>query len=494
VIGQTIQGMNRQPTDFPHGWNRAGGSRATPRLLGPALSLVVSFLFATLATAQGLTNGSLRIHIADDSGRVVPGSDVTISETATGISRSARVGREGSLALLFLPAGEYEVHSERLGYRPQRVTGVPVRPGRHLDITIRMRAALPPVNEVDSVSLQSLAGGTLAGVRQVFPGPWLAHFPALKRDLTEVFRLSSQTGENLSIEGLPESSTGIVVDGSPMGGVRYPDFGLDAFRATAFSMSYFRSAELVTNDVDVEWQGSGGGYLSGHTRRGTRSLAMEGFGTWSGAPVASSDEFPGSPPDFMSGNAGLFISGPILRDTAHFALGVEAERLEWPQPRAWELDEAFDARVVSVARGTFALDLESHTRPRVLRTDAGSAFARADWQIARRHRLEIRANAAVLPTILHDGSDAPAIATLEGADFSAGAALTSQLGERTGYEVRLGAERTLREGALTTVRVRRDADLSPSHARVPLQGWTQCRRCRLRLQLLERAQCGGFLR
>jgi hypothetical protein len=442
--------MNRQLIHFLPAWDRAGGSRVRPRLLGPALSLVGSLLLTTLASAQGLTNGSLRIRVADDSGRVVPGADVTISETATGISRSARVGREGAFALLFLPTGEYEVHSERLGYRPQRVTGIPVRSGRHLDVTIRMRAALPPVHEIDTVSMLSLSGATLAGVRQSFRRSWLAHLPAVKRDLSEVFRLSSQTGENLSIEGLPESSTGIVVDGAALGSVRYPDFGLDAFRATAFSMNYFGSAELVTNDVDVEWQGSGGGYLSGHTRRGTRSLTVESFGTWSGAPVASSDEFPGSIPDFMSGNVGLFVSGPILRDTAHFALGLEAERLEWPQPRAWELDEAFDARVVSAARSAFALDLESHTRPRVLRTDAGSAFARADWQIARRHRLEMRANAAVLPTILHDGGGAPSVATQEGADFSAAAALTSQLGERTGYEVRLAGERTLRDGALTT--------------------------------------------
>src|SRR5207253_5487990 len=151
-------------------------------------------------------------------------------------------------------------------------------------------------------------------------------------------------------------------------------------------------------------------------------------------------------PSYTNGTAGVLISGPIVRDTAHFVIGLEAQRLEQPLPRPWEMDDSTDARLVSLARQTFAVDLQSYTQPRVLRTDVVSGFARVDWQLSGVHRLDVRASGANLPRMFEPTLAAPAAPAhvQQGSDIAAAAVLTSDVAPHIAHELRVAAERTLR--------------------------------------------------
>lgn len=400
------------------------------------------------AGAQSLTAGTLAGTIRDGEGRVLTEALVRATGPAGSVSRLTRSVAGGRFELAFLPPGEYEVLVERLGYRPKRLERVPIRPGQTVDLAVVLEAAPPPVDRVDVESFRAAAlGASRAGQGDWFTAFDVARLPSDGRELTELLRLSAAAAGDRSVEGLPASLGGLFVDGVPFFPARHPDLGSAQRGASAFPLSAFEQAELVTNGLEIEWSDFAGGILSGHTRRGTADLQMRTFGQWSGGPLRSSRYFDAGDlsPNVVQG--GMLFTGPVIRDTAHFVVGIEGWRVDTPLPRPWE-PEAPASQLVPVAQSLYNVDLSAYQRPRVVRADAVSAFGRFDWELAADHALSVRASIASLPSAAQDLGPAHAAslgAVAEGADFSVAATLSSRFSERWMQELRFGVGASRRE-------------------------------------------------
>jgi hypothetical protein len=77
--------------------------------------LAITLLISALAFAQG--TGIMVGTVADESGAVIPNVTVTITNKATGISRTASTNSEGYFSAPALPAGDYTVRAEATGFR-----------------------------------------------------------------------------------------------------------------------------------------------------------------------------------------------------------------------------------------------------------------------------------------------------------------------------------------------------------------------------------------
>jgi hypothetical protein len=113
----------------------------------------------------------------------------------------------------------------------------------------------------------------------------LVELPEERREFTELGRFSSVSDAELNTQGLPSWLSRVVVDGIPFAPARNPDLAIGRLGGAAFPLSSFSAAELVTNGLDVEWSGAAGGFLSGHTQRGTRESEIRAYGDWSGGAV-----------------------------------------------------------------------------------------------------------------------------------------------------------------------------------------------------------------
>lgn len=420
-----------------------------PRLIACGVSAsLLSLAFASTVFAQSLTGGTIGGIVRGPDGRPLIEASVLLTETASGLTRTASTSYTGRFSITVLPPGEFELFVERFGYRPQRIMGIPVRPGRKVDLVIELEPAPPPVDSVHVVLYRASAlAGSRAGESQGISPFELHRLPDRSRELGEALRSSTIATPELEIEGLPRSLSGVVVDGVPFTGARHPDLADGSLPGSAFPLSAFDRVELVTNGIDVEWSGFAGGYLAGHTRRGTRELEVRTYGTWSGGGLWSSKYFE---PGALTHNAlrgGFLVSGPIIRDTAQFILGVEAWRSEAPFPRAWE-PESIAAELVPVAQSVYGVDLQAYRHPRLFRREAISGFGRFDWQIAPEHALAVRTNFSSLPAASYDpgvGRSASPDSRFQGTDLSVAATLASELGERWVQEIRFGLERSERE-------------------------------------------------
>jgi hypothetical protein len=228
---------------------------------------------------------------------------------------------------------------------------------------------------------------------------------------------------------------------------RSPDLATTAFRSAAFPLSGFAHSDLQTNGVDVEWSDVPGATLSSSSRRGSRRFDVQLYGDWTGQDVSSSDYFDASALTYNSFRAGAVVTGPVIPDTANFALGAEVWSLQTPVPRAWT-PNPLDSALLQVAADSFGVDLSPYVEPRVTKTELLSTFGQFEWRPAERHRVALRGNVAGFKTedpILGSGHLASLGAESEGLDGSAALELHTQFTPWLAMDLRSGLTSSRRE-------------------------------------------------
>ncbi len=402
-----------------------------------AVGMVLALGLATPAMAQSITAGELAGTVYDSLGQPLDGADVIVLDRASGAQRVAVVARGGLYRFPLLPAGEYEVFAEALGYRPRRVMRVPVRPGVVLDVPVVLAFAAPPVKNVDT---SYFAPGVYQGVSTA-SGRWLAPFavsglPENDRTLSGVAAFSTNRESTLAGEGLPASFSGLEIDGLPVSPILHPGIPNDV--GSAFPRGAFLDVQQVDGGPDVEWTGFAGGALSGFSRQGTATPIVKSFLDYTGSAMSSSKYFATDATSNSSIRGGMFFTGPIIPDTAHFVLGVEAERVQSPLPAAWTNDS-----LVNIARDSFATGLSAYTKPRLATTQRVSLFGRLDWQLTDDNALGVSAyygNDKLTGSDLGAGATPSLGSNLTASNFAADVVLASTISPAWASELRAGVQ------------------------------------------------------
>jgi hypothetical protein len=417
--------------------------RAT-KAFAVSVSACLVLLVAGRAGAQTLTSGAVEGVIRDSAGGAMVGVNVTLMGVSTGATRTTVTAQDGSYRFMLVGPGDYQLVLERIGYRPVHVEGVAVNEGQRLDVGATLARERTPTGVVDVQRLPG-AGHERPGLSEWIPSSAFSRVPGDRPDLTQVARVSSMLGPDLASEGLPPSYTGLALDGLRYEVARnpaYPGVGLGA----SLPLTAVSFADYIGAPVDAEWSGSAGGILAAHTPTGSRSPAVRAFGRWSVPSLVSSPNFDTHGLSLNDGDGGVLFTGPVMRDSAFLAIGVEARHTEralaglWPQGMGNDL--------LQVAKDNFGTDLASYTRPRVARSEAVSAFTRFDWQVSSDNSVDAR---AVFTRIPHaDDGSTPTVSaglgpTYLGNDFVASAGLRSVLGGSTANELRIGFDGSTRD-------------------------------------------------
>ena len=90
--------------------------------------------------AQSVT-GSIQGTIVDSSGGVLPGVTVTVTNTATGSSRTVVTDATGTFRAELLPVGPYELSAQLSGFATRKQSGITLTVANELTFRIEMRVA-----------------------------------------------------------------------------------------------------------------------------------------------------------------------------------------------------------------------------------------------------------------------------------------------------------------------------------------------------------------
>ena len=202
--------------------------------------LFAALIFTWLsAEASAQVTAEISGTVKDQSGAVLPGVEVTVTQTATSTSRSAVTNETGSYLLSNLPIGPYRLEAALPGFRTFVQTGIVLQVGSS--------PAVNPVLEVGQVTEQvevqanaALVETRQAGVGSVVENARILELPLNGRALIELVALSGAATPAPTLDGTggrdPFSKGNISVAGGMNAGLNYALDG--AYHNNPFDAGY----------------------------------------------------------------------------------------------------------------------------------------------------------------------------------------------------------------------------------------------------------------
>ena len=184
------------------------------------LGLLVSALVITAVWAQGST-AQISGTVKDQTGAVLPGVEITATQTATGIARTVLSDETGFYTVPNLPVGPYRLEASLTGFRTYVRTGIALEVNSNPQINVVM--AVGQVTE--SVEVQAnaaLVETRSVGVGQVMENERILELPLNGRNVTELITMAGgAVGGNLASGRSFPNQQEIAVAGSISGSVAY---------------------------------------------------------------------------------------------------------------------------------------------------------------------------------------------------------------------------------------------------------------------------------
>src|SRR6185503_14773978 len=121
------------------------------RKLQVLLGFFVCCLFASICNGQ-LIRGLISGVVTDPEGAVIPGVQITLTNTSTNVKRNAETNASGAYRFVAVDSGEYSIEFQLPGFETRKVTNVTVRTAQELvlDQALRVGAAETNVSVIET--------------------------------------------------------------------------------------------------------------------------------------------------------------------------------------------------------------------------------------------------------------------------------------------------------------------------------------------------------
>jgi hypothetical protein len=291
----------------------------------PLLALALAFLghpaFAILAQAQ--TAATLTGRVVAPDATTLPGVQLTLQNTATGLTRKMTSGEDGRFIFADVTPGPYELRGELSGFLPTIRRDITLTVAGTLTLTLAMNlgvevsvsTAAPTVNTaspelsflVGEQAIQTLPlnGRNFTDLALLQPGV----LPYPSRDGGSVVA----HGLGMSVNGQDYRSNVYLLDGTLQNDFTNGPAGSAA--GTALGMEAVREFRVETNAYSAEFGRSYGGQINVLTKSGTNTTRGTAYEFHRNDALDAPNYFDvGGKPDFTRNQYGVSLGGPLQRD------------------------------------------------------------------------------------------------------------------------------------------------------------------------------------
>src|SRR5262245_30655684 len=301
------------------------------------------FVFFASATSWAQAGATAQISgtVKDSSGGVLPGVDVTATQTDTGLKRNTTTATVGAYTIPNLPPGPYKLEAMLQGFRTFEQTGIVLQLGASPTINVTM-----PLGQVaETITVQanaSLVETKNLGVGQVVTNKQVLELPLNGRNPADLLALLPasipQPALNATSRSMGGSSGGIAY--SLAGGLSFGvSFVLDG--ATHNNVYDNLNLPLPFPDALGEFKAEtsamtaqngmhSGGAVNAITKSGSNSFHGSGFEFFrhhnmnATDPFASKDADGNRKDDGLKRNQyGATLGGPLAKDRLFFFAGYQ---------------------------------------------------------------------------------------------------------------------------------------------------------------------------
>jgi hypothetical protein len=296
-----------------------------------ALSLLI---FTTLpAAAQSPSTGAqLSGTILDPNNAVVRGATVTLHSETTGADLSTTSDASGQYAFLLVPAGQYTLTVEAVGF--SKVSNPGIR------LTVGQLAVLPVTLQLAAVSAEVTVTGeaqlvetSRASVATTVNQTRIDNLPINGRNYINFTLTNSQVARDtapsigaaptsgLNVGGQRARSNLVNVDGADA-----VDNSVNGVRSTV-SQEAVQEFQIMTNGYAAEYGRASGGVINIVTRSGSDAFHGTAFGYLRNRNIQAVNPFSTvSNPAYTRVQSGLTLSGPLKKDRTFYFFSFESTR------------------------------------------------------------------------------------------------------------------------------------------------------------------------
>jgi outer membrane receptor protein involved in Fe transport len=301
--------------------------RVSRVLAGLGMALLLFPLVAGAQTETGRITGV----ITDQTGGVLPGVTVTITQTATGTVRSAVTDAAGRFAVTNLQPGPYEAKFELTGFATRTAqVNVTVGSAVNVDASLQIAGATEAVTVVAESAVINTAN---AEVATTISQMQIRELPTITRNVYDLVGTApnvapdpeSDRGTGYAINGARSAGTNILLDGSANN---------DEFTATigqAVPLDSVQEFSVITNNFSAQYGRATGGIVNVATKSGTNSFRGTAYEFYRSDKLATNTFDNKSngieKGEFTRHQNGFSAGGPVVRDKMHFFSNLEYIRV-----------------------------------------------------------------------------------------------------------------------------------------------------------------------
>jgi hypothetical protein len=298
-----------------------------PFLLRAAVGVLLSVLASTSAWAQA--TAQISGTVKDQSGGVLPGADVTVVHTSTGVARSTVSDETGSFAMPSLPVGPYRLEVALSGFRTFVQTGIVLQ----VNANPVINAVLQLGELAETVSVEanaSMVETRTPNISQVIENERILELPLNGRQVTDLVTLgggavqtgvssnqSMQGGVRISVAGGQSFGVAYTLDGAmhnnPYDGANLPLPFPDALQ----------EIEIESSGVSASNSMKSGGAVNVVTRAGTNQFHGSGFEFWRNHRFNARNFFAVTADTLNRNQYGGTLGGPIVANRLFFFGGYQ---------------------------------------------------------------------------------------------------------------------------------------------------------------------------
>ncbi len=304
------------------------------------LGLFLAVTCLAVGTIPAQTTGTISGLVRDATGGVIPGAEVVVTNTETGVSRTVITDDSGYYLATNVPVGTFEVSVELAGFKKASVTGIKVdiRSNRKADLTLEVGGSTEEVTvESKSVAQVELRSGEVANL---ISAEQVSELPLNGRSFVQLSLLvpgaSSAQGANPRFTGL-FGGVDISFSGSPsnanlwlVDGTNNVDIGSGRTILTYPSVDSIAEFKISRNLYGADSAASSGAQINVVTKSGTNEFHGSIYEFHRNSALNATDFFLNRAGEdkqsLVYNNFGYTVGGPIVKDRAFFFWSQEWRR------------------------------------------------------------------------------------------------------------------------------------------------------------------------
>jgi Carboxypeptidase regulatory-like domain/TonB-dependent Receptor Plug Domain len=311
--------------------------------LSPVLAVLFLFAFAAgpCLLAQSTTASMLGV-VRDSSGAVVPGAQVTVTNTGTSFTRTVTTDNEGSYLFTDLPIGSYQLKTTMSGFETFVQTGITlvVNQNARVDIPLSLGSASQTLHvnaQVTDVDTHSAVMGELVDRTRIqelpLNGRNTMQLSAVVPGVTNILaaptvQTQSRSGPSITVAGGRDTQNEFRFDGASWKNITQ-NTGLNLPNPDAL-----QEFQILTSSPSAEYGRNSGGIFIAVTRSGTNQFHGSVYDYLRNTVLNSRNFFTRAPspkPTLIQNQFGGTLGGPILRNKLFGFFSYQGTRIQQSQ-------------------------------------------------------------------------------------------------------------------------------------------------------------------